>query len=954
MASSSALNVEQIALFQRLKPLCVVVSDNALRVRPNTTANDLQRSLSSLHLALLAINDRTLLTPAMADYIFFPLSHILRRKDDWTDRILELTLACLRILLERAWSTRVPEQMFEQFCLMLVVITEGKGKGISEDVKAASVGCLVALFSSAKKSMESDLVLYQSIQGTKLRPLMGHVATVLLDVVRTEALLSLRLDAIQVLSLLYVSLLKNGDIVASFLPLTVSTISRCLSSSPSTANHKLLVSLLNFLNETLSLVMDDNLQSVSRPSQVGEMYHTEMTESWFRATKSQVKIALEGFFPFIRTHGHHLVREAIIKLSETLLIRCSRTLDVCQSLFLETILCLEHDPFQSTQDLARSALQHLHENDALKATIRDCIEASLYTWSLALPRTMTSNDDNTKINLLQRLTSAVDYLADDRSLILNFLETLLASIQEIAVFEHKATSSGLIQPSRTLQLNFHDDNSEPGALILQYSADDRVTSSLKSLLHAIGRTHFSGEIVDRLVLAASTNSQQNASNAWLALSILRGDRPSDEQVDELYSLAKSWLLEPDSSYSLPDIRHTVLISLDILAFAASTKPHCFRDYLIDILYPTLSLLSHPSPQIQSAARQTLDTIATATGYNDLQTLILENTDYLVNSIALKLNIFDVSVQVLATLYTVTRLAGPRIVPYFDDVWGSLFDVVDRFHGYERLVTGVFAVMTGIVDAIATSIQFSSSSSSMERKNTKHETACEEIKCLIETIQKDEDQLPPKREIEVALKQPPLPEKTASLLQTLARKSALLTSHPSPHVRFNLIHLLRKALPLLSIPATVKEGEQDTFLPLLAQEVWPAICSKLLDTESWVVNAALEAVTTLMSIEGDFFGSKVEKDVLPALKKILALPKVPHVKTMKEVVVFEKEAAIKAIIAIVTHSDQKPVVFDDMLELTWPWIKQGGSQSEELENAFESKNGDAVWLIKQIDSGRASV
>ena len=67
--------------------------------------------------------------------------------------------------------------------------------------------------------------------------------------------------------------------------------------------------------------------------------------------------------------------------------------------------------------------------------------------------------------------------------------------------------------------------------------------------------------------------------------------------------------------------------------------------------------------------------------------------------------FDVSVQVLATLYTVTQLAGPRIVPYMDDIWGSLFDIVDRFHGYEKLVTGVFAVMTGIVDVVSQSITF---------------------------------------------------------------------------------------------------------------------------------------------------------------------------------------------------------------------------------------------------------
>jgi hypothetical protein len=193
----------------------------------------------------------------------------------------------------------------------------------------------------------------------------------------------------------------------------------------------------------------------------------------------------------------------------------------------------------------------------------------------------------------------------------------------------------------------------------------------------------------------------------------------------------------------------------------------------------------------------------------------------------------------------------------------------------------------------------------------------------------------------------LPPKTASLLKNLAQKSVLLTTHPSPHLRFNLIHLLRKALPLLSIPTITKDGEQDPFLPLLAQEIWPAICSKLTDKEVWVVNAALEMITELLAIAGEFLGSKVEKDVWPALRGILA-PK--REKKTKDVVVFERDAAIKAVSAIVTYSDQKPVIFDEMLEVIWPWIQRGGEQGEKLRKEFERKNGDAVWLMDRINPG----
>lgn len=941
-------NPRASALFQQLKPLCVSVSDYALRVRPNTTPQDLQNALSTLNTALTSLDDPNLLTPAIADYVFFPLSHILRRKDEWTERVLELSLSCTRVLLETAWSNSLVPQMFEQFCLMLVVMTEGKGKKPSEEVKAVCVGCLVALFKSARESMKEDPVLREAVRGAKLRPLMGHTATVLLDIVKLEALLKLRLDALEALSLLYVDLLGNGQVVAGFLPLTVSTIAWTLTTARQ-GNHKLLVALLDLLRKTLSLVLDDSLKPVNRPANIREMYHVEMTESWYRATKGQIKVALESFFPFIRGHAHHLVRERAITVSEELLTKCTKNLDVCQSLFLETLLSLQHDTYPSVKEKAEAALRRLHANTSLQKPIRDSIEESLHSWCLALPRTMSSNDDPAKINLLQRITSAVDSFSHDPSTVSTSLEMLLNTIQDIAVFNQENTNRKLIRPSQSLQLTFHDQDTQANGLSLQFSKDERVSSALEDVLHALGRTNLAPQMLDKLILDASSNSKRSASDAWIALHIIRGSQTVTEQADELYALATDWLIQSDSSYSATEIpSSTILISLEILAYTASLRKFAFREDLINVLYPTLSLLSHSSASIQSAARQTLEYIALQTGHSDIQTLILENTDYLVNSVALKLNVFDVSVQVLATLYTVTKLAGPNIVPYMDDIWGNLFDVVDRFHGYEKLVTGVFAVMTGIVDVLTQSITFPTLSLPESPKETEHTSVCPEIQDLIDTILKNEDHLPPKHEQITIPRPPPLPQKTANLLQNVARKSVLLTTHPSPNLRFNLIHLLRKSLPLLSIPIVPKDGEQDPFLPLLAQEIWPAICTKLSDKETWVVNAALETLADLFVVEGDFLGPKVEKDIWPVLKNILSPPK--RGKVAMEVVLYERDAAVRAVTAIITYSDQKSVVFDEMLDVCWPLMKAGGEKGSQLREAFERKNADAVWLIEYTRGG----
>src|SRR2546423_12091980 len=120
MSLAAPPNAQRASLFQRLKPLCISVSNNALRVKPNIGPHDLQDSLVELHSALLSIDDKSLINPALADYIFFPLAQILKRKDEWTDRVLESVLGCIRILLESAWSRGLVPQMFEQFTLMVV------------------------------------------------------------------------------------------------------------------------------------------------------------------------------------------------------------------------------------------------------------------------------------------------------------------------------------------------------------------------------------------------------------------------------------------------------------------------------------------------------------------------------------------------------------------------------------------------------------------------------------------------------------------------------------------------------------------------------------------------------------------------------------------------------------------------------------------------------------------
>ena len=93
----------------------------------------------------------------------------------------------------------------------------------------------------------------------------------------------------------------------------------------------------------------------------------------------------------------------------------------------------------------------------------------------------------------------------------------------------------------------------------------------------------------------------------------------------------------------------------------------------------------------------LNLLAQACEYPSTGDMLIGNVDYLINSVALKLNSFDISAQVPQVVLMMLRLCGARIVPYLDDLLGSIFSAVDNFHGYPRLVELLFRVLKGVVD-----------------------------------------------------------------------------------------------------------------------------------------------------------------------------------------------------------------------------------------------------------------
>merc|ERR1719355_2295 len=97
-------------LFQELKPKCVELSQLVLR-DDGSTAN-LKALLQSATRLLTVLEEKCRRTDGafdekLADYAFFPLSQILQRKKTYTDRLSEVTIKCMRVLLQYGWRKSI-------------------------------------------------------------------------------------------------------------------------------------------------------------------------------------------------------------------------------------------------------------------------------------------------------------------------------------------------------------------------------------------------------------------------------------------------------------------------------------------------------------------------------------------------------------------------------------------------------------------------------------------------------------------------------------------------------------------------------------------------------------------------------------------------------------------------------------------------------------------------------
>lgn len=856
--------------------------------------------------------DVNALDEKLADYVFFPISHILRNEVEHPARLIEASLKCTTTLVVHGWKAKISPQIVEQLVILLTFIVGGvPGKDTTHDPPEETVlealTCLSALVRTAGKSGAASANLVEA----KNIPALAHTVTVLIESSTDGKTAEIQLQALGALEAIFTSI-KDHAALATVLPGVVSNLAKLLST-PAREKTRVLVAAVRTFRLVLAAVLSDlRTRSIIAKSKAGETAEADgqkiLSPSWLKATVGQIKLALANVLK-LRSSSSEDVRNEVGGLALTLLDECHTTLENCTSILVESAIILE--PEEGSLSRTTTSLSDLA---SIYPELGEAIKVAVYNWITSLPRIMQSADEDKKqaslhnvlrgTQMVARLQLDSSTLEDAISLALRDSVTSLVLVDSSRQGVHSVAADLQSLENRGL-LKADAASSKYPLVIMGQESQTNMRSEMLQLLSKVGsaslQVKFSLEMLD---YARELQGAPQVASFWLSFELIKAALARDSDMDDFldFSSVTTSFEDPEAALnelythavSILDVHGEAVeadwrleaIALEVTAFAASRSREAFRPELIDVLYPIATFLGSSSPQLREHAITTLNVLASSCGYASVSELVVENADYMINSISLRMNTLDITPASTKVLIMMTRLTGPRLIPYLDDVVASIFAALDNYHGYPVFVESLFAVLREVVEQGVKStnllLEGRQNGPSGHRKSRPPATTLSDTLALLDKRAQrkqeraDEDaaigaitghptqpwgpgkQKQP-RGIEdldaqdddhaVAETEKEKPPKTPTY--ALLEKVAALTQHhltsPTPTLRKSLLDLLGTASPALA-------ADEDAFLPLV-NAVWPVLLPRLNDAEPFVVLAACDALAVLCASAGDFLASR---------------------------------------------------------------------------------------------------
>lgn len=870
------------------------------------SARELQ-TLTATLLGILESSSRDL-HDKLAEYVFFPLSHIFRQMTRYPMPVVENCVGCLRLLITHGWRSRISPALVQQIFTLLIFIIDGipgdeKEQPKPEELILESFRTLTALLDAATGSAQAA----GGLAAPTAIPQLGQGVTAILGGIADGVTPEIQEEAIKSLIALYRAI-RDHSALATFLPGTLSNLAIVLRT-PARYKAAVLAGCLTATTVVLTRVLGDMrtrsilAQKGKDAAETDEDKNKILGPAWLEATVGQVKKALATMMR-LRAHDSEDVRHALNHLCITLLDECHETLSNCSTLLVETAIILDSSDHDS---ITETNLSHLA---GVYPELLDVIKTTVYGWMSSLPRHMQSADEDVKRIAIHNFAKGIELLRGlniesstmESALSNTMCETITSLLQA-----SKATSSGNAAPIQLLEtktmVKSAGKTSYPPVLLSHESQRD-LKNELMSLLRAVTSTSKSGSVLaDMVEFARDTTGSNQVAAYWLSLELIKASHTSSADEDELFDFSgvsnganntesalnelysfSVELLDAHNDAFLVDWRIEAL-ALETVAYAAQRAGESFRPELIDVLFPIATFLGSNNNQLQQHAVATLNIVAAASRYDSVSDLIVSNVDYMVSSVALRLNTLDISPASTQVLTMMVRLAGPRLIPFLDDVVESIFAALDNYHGYPVFVENLFDVLKEIVDqgAKIESSRLLKDHEKREVRHKKHVSKQEDLNGLIDFLEKryerakrDEDEArklksleghprepwgePEKKTSDEDMEDPggeppsedkPPSSSTYQLLNRVANLTQYYLTSPTPKLRRSLLALLKSATSVLA-------ADEDSFLPLV-NALWPVVISRLRDPEPYIVVEACSTLAGLCDAAGDFLASRFKTE-----------------------------------------------------------------------------------------------
>ncbi|EUC48004.1 hypothetical protein COCMIDRAFT_88628 [Bipolaris oryzae ATCC 44560] len=1024
-------------VFQRLKQICIRLLQVTASLSQNQNARkDLIDALSDLLTTLRALASQPgLLDAKLTEYAFVPISQVLRISRQVPVRALEICLECISTLLCAGWGGRLEPALSGQLLILFTFLAKPSSaeNGISatsEELQSLALKCISELMTGVSRTAEGQ----QAITATPNIPALGEAVLVMLQSLTDSNANNIKFQAVCATKST-INAIADDDALASFLPRMISSLTKVLTpSSSNRPGFRVVEQGLDVFALLLGRLLSDakvkNLPDEDPTKGLEDSIKVVRSTPWLQATSSQIKIALANVFK-LRDHDKPEVRQTLLRLCLCVIQDCRTSLALCTSMATETMISL------ASHESSGGSIEHQLKGLLLvDQKLSDLLRESLHGWILALPRLMQSKDNHNRRRIINQISVSLRLFEQD-PIILD--ERLADSLRDgvSAVFSDAKGLEELNENTyntitdRSLALNSMKSLSFP-SISLQFKGQDDMMSEFKLLVQEIAKSSSALAVVQALLGSIDMGTaEMRLASFWLSINLVREaaainpsiddfmdlgtPNPREELLDHLYSHSLSLLNQREPATET--LWHFFALALETVALQAKQYKTEFRPELSEVLYPILHHMGSSNTALREHALTCLNIVADESGYANAGELVVKNVDYIVNAVGLKLAYGDVSPQAPQVLLMMMRLCGPSLLPYLDDLVDSIFEALERYHGYPKLAELLFSVLKGMTEEGVKTSQLaikSDSSRQHEGKQSMEPTMADVMKTLkkleADSRRRDEEEKKAPRESfpqnpwkeeknpedadgnpseedehpPPQTEEPPPPApRTFNILLKISELTQHYLTTTSPSLRNSLLSLLQTTMPALA-------KHENSFLPLI-NTLWPVLLPRLQDPEAYIVSSTLDTIALICEHAGNFMRTRVD-DAWHLIQKVhkrtntqsginkstikstqavragrietdmmsLSISANPTTELSRPEVYIDIpsrmiwNSLVKLLCTIAEHVTVRAERFEEILDMLDPVL-----ESKNVRQALACSNADAVWLrlykkSRRDESGKQSI